>query len=366
MIKVIELFAGIGSQHKALKNIKADFEVVAVSEWDVNAIMSYNLVHHSYEETTDSKEEIYDYLKKFTFSLDTKTPTNTDKMNFEKAKKLYVSNKNINNLGSILDFKSTDMPDHDLLTYSFPCQDLSNQGSGRGLFEGKSSSLLWQVDRLLNELKVENRLPKYLLMENVASIMSDKHKTGFETWKENLTKLGYRNYDFKLKASYFDIPQNRERAYMVSIIDDQEYIIPEQNELTNLTIGDIMSKNVDKKYYFDFKKYYPSVIETKKTKNGIRGFDLVGYTNFASENKVYHTDSISPTITATGALSRIKVYENGEVRQLIPRECWKLMGFTDSDFNKVEGTMSDSALIKLAGNSIVVNVLEAIFKNLVK
>ena len=257
-------------------------------------------------------------------------------------------------------------PDHDLLTYSFPCQDLSNQGSQKGLFEGKTSSLLWEVNRLLNELNEEKRLPKYLLMENVPAIFGDKNKDGFNIWKENLKEMGYINFDFKLKASYFGVPQNRERAYMVSILNGNEndFVIPTQEKLTDLTISDILTPNQDKKYYLDFKRFYPDVIKTDKTKNGISCFDLINYTNFASERKVYHLNSISPTITATGAQARIKVYENGEIRILSPRECWKMMGFNDSDFDKVEGTLIDSILTKQAGNSIVVNVLEVIFSNL--
>ena len=155
---------------------------------------------------------------------------------------------------------------------------------------------------------------------------------------------------------------------MVSILNgtENDFVIPTQGELTKMTIADILTPNQVSKYYLDFKRFYPPVIKTDITKNGISCFDLVGYTNFASERKVYHLNSISPTITATGAQSRIKVYENGEIRMLSPRECWKMMGFTDSDFDKVEGTLIDSALTKQAGNSIVVNVLEAIFINLFK
>lgn len=368
-LRVIELFAGIGSQHKALKNIGIDFEIVGISEWSIDSIISYANVHHPQnEEINLSKEEILNELEKFTFSANTKTPANIKNYNIERLKKLYISNKNSKNLGSIVDLKSNNLPDHDLLTYSFPCQDLSNQGSQKGLFEGKTSSLLWEVKRLLVELNSEKRLPKYLLMENVPAIFGAKNKEGFDMWKNDLVEMGYINFDFKLKASYFGVPQNRERAYMVSILggSPEDFIIPSSEELTTMTISDILSPNPDKKYYLDFNKYYPQVIKRNKTKNGISCFDLENYTNFASERKVYHLDSIAPTITATGAQSRIKVFENNKVRVLNPRECWKMMGFTDKDFDAVEGTLNDNALIKQAGNSIVVNVLEAIFTNLFK
>ena len=245
---------------------------------------------------------------------------------------------------------------------------MSNQGKSRGLYDGKSSSLLWEVGRLLSELKQLDNLPKYLLMENVPSIFNDKHKEGFDKWKDKLVELGYKNWDFKLKASYFNIPQNRERAYMVSILNgnDDDFKIPEQHKLTDLRIKDIMEDNVDSKYYMNnMSQYFPNDITVTPTKTGIKGFNLEGYTKFTSEKKVYYIDSISPTITATGAQSRIKIIlPDQQVRILTPRECWRLMGFKDEQFNKVDGVFIDSILTKQAGNSIVVNVLEAIFKNM--
>lgn len=367
-LKIVELFAGIGSQYKALKNLGINVEVVAISEWDIPALINYNNIHHQYEDCNLSKNEILYRLKGFTFSSDGKKPTNITKLNEEKLRKLYIANKNNKNLGSILDIKGINIPKHDLLTYSFPCQDLSNQGKGRGLYDGKSSSLLWEVGRLLDELKDLDNLPKYLLMENVPSIFNDKHKEGFDLWKNKLNELGYKNWDFKLKSSYFNIPQNRERAYMVSILggSDNDFIIPKQSELTDLRIKNIIDENVDEKFYLNgLDKFFPLNTNVKPTNTGIRGFNLVGYTNFTSEKKVFFTDSISPTITATGAQSKIKIIlPNGRIRILTPKECWKLMGFTEEDFSKTDKSFPDSILTKLAGNSIVVNVLEAIFVNL--
>ncbi len=367
-MKIVELFAGIGSQYKALKNIGINTEVVGISEWDIPCLISYNLVHNKHEECFLNKEEILNELKNYTFSSDGKKPTKIDKLPLEKLRKLYIANKNNKNLGSILDVKGIDVPEHDLMTYSFPCQDLSTQGKSRGLYEGKSSSLLWEVSRLLKELNNINRLPKYLLMENVPSIFADKHKEGFEIWKNILNDLGYKNWDFTLKASYFDIPQNRKRAYMVSILNgkDNDFIIPEEKTLTDKRIKDIIVDNIDNKFYLNgLDKFFPGDINVSPTKTGIRGFDLVGYTKFTSEKKVYHLDSISGTITATGAQSKIKVYlEDGRIRILTPRECWLMMGFTNDDFDKVDGEFIDSILTKQAGNSIVVNVLEAIFTNM--
>jgi len=365
-IRVVELFAGIGAQVQALKNLNANVEVVGISEWSINSLLAYSNLHHPSNEICDlSKEEILNELKDYTFSSNTKTAINKSSLNLEKLKKLYIANKNSKNLGSILDLKGENIPEHDLLTYSFPCTDLSNQGKQAGLYDGEASSLLWEVGRLLNELNSDEKLPKYLLMENVPAIFSPKHEKGFEKWKDNLKSLGYKNYAFKLKASYFGVPQNRERAYMVSILGDGDFTIPSQTELTNLTINDILDKTTNPKCYLNLVKYLPENINPRKSETtNIKCFDLVNYTSFNSENKVYSLDSVAPTLTATGAQSRIKVWDGKGITILNPRECWKLMGFKASEFDKVDGLMTNTALTKLAGNSIVVNVLEAIFKNL--
>jgi len=366
-LRIVELFAGIGSQYQALKNIGIDTQVVGISEWDIASLISYDAVHNKQEDCNLSKEEILKKLNGFTFSSDGKKSANINRLPLEKLRKLYIANKNNKNLGSILDVKGVDVEEHDLLTYSFPCTDLSLQGKGKGLYDGNASSLLWQVGRVLSELNDLKRLPKYLLMENVPSIFNDKHKLGFDIWKEQLKTLGYKNFDFKLKASYFGVPQNRERAYMVSILGGGEFVVPKEEKLTDLRIKDILEDNVDSKFYTkNLSQYYPKNINVLPTNTGIRGFNLSDeYTTFASEKKVYYFDSISCTITATGAQARIKVLLNdGRIRILTPRETWKLMGFKDSEFDRVVGLHSDISLTKQAGNSIVVNVLEAIFRNM--
>jgi DNA (cytosine-5)-methyltransferase 1 len=369
-MKIIELFAGIGSQTTALKNIDIEHEVVGISEWNIPALISYNALHGKNENCNLSKELILEELKEFTFSTDGKKPCNLNKISLDKLQKLYVAHKNTKNLGSILDLNSKDFPNHDLLTYSSPCTNISNQGKQEGLYDGKYSSMLWEVGRILNGLKKENRLPKYLLMENVAAILNNKNSKGFNEWKLILEQLGYKNWDFALTSSYFNIPQNRKRAYMVSILNgnDDDFIIPNQERLTTLTLNNIISDNINEVYNIkDYSKYIPNNIITKKTKNGIESFNLENYTGFVSEDKVYKLNSIAPTITANGAQSRIKVLiNNNTIRLLSARECWKLMGFKDYQFDKVKDLITNNELIKQAGNSIVVNVLEKIFTNMFK
>ena len=125
MLKVVELFAGIGAPRKALNNLNIDHEIVAFSEIDKYAEISYRAIHNDYV-----------------------TP----------------------NLGDITQI--SELPGCDLITYGFPCQDISIAGYGKGIKEGTRSGLLLEVERLLNITEQNNKLPKYLLMENVAALVS--------------------------------------------------------------------------------------------------------------------------------------------------------------------------------------------------
>lgn len=140
-MKVIELFAGIGSQTQALKNIGIEHEVIGIAEIDKYAVKSYEAIHGE-----------------------------------------------VNNLGDIC--KIERLPECDLLTYSFPCQDLSVAGKGAGIKEGTRSGLLLEVERLL---EVSDK-PKYLLMENVKNLVGKKNKPDFDRWCEKLESMGYTNY----------------------------------------------------------------------------------------------------------------------------------------------------------------------------
>ncbi len=365
-MKVIELFAGIGSQTQALKNLELDHEVVAISEWSINSIISYGEIHCNNKEYNISRSEIISELSKFTFSLDTKKPYNINKLKDDKLYLLYKNHKNSKNLGSIVDLIGQDTPKCDLLTYSFPCQDLSLQGKQKGLFDGNTSSLLWQVGRVLDEI---DELPTVLLMENVPAILNIKHKPGFDKWQDFLKEKGYTNYVLKLKATDYGSAQNRERCFMISSLENIEGI--KESILSDtkpcLLLKNVCNDKVDDKYYKpNLERYLADGWSFRNSKSGIISYTLEGYTNFISEAKLYSLDSISPTITATGAQSRIKIMHNGRIRVLTPKEMWKLMGFKDNDFDKVKDLHSDIELAKQAGNSIVVDVLEVIFNNLHK
>lgn len=373
-IKVFEAFAGIGSQTKALKNININHEVVAISEWNIYSIIAYDAVHtYNIGIVKDVDRDTMElYLSGFTFSSDGKKPISSLKrLSLDIITKLYKAHLRSRNLGSILEIQLDDIPDFDLLTYSFPCQDLSNQGSSQGMLKGSntSSSLLWEIGRILVGLSEQNRLPKYLLMENVPALFSKKFIKNYHEWVVFLDSLGYKTYSNTLCAADFDLPQNRTRAYGVSILKTVEnsdiFEFPIGNK-TTLCIADIIDEasNIDTTLNILTDKL--GIFKTKPS--GIRSAPLVNYTKFSSENIVYSVQGISPTVTATGAQSRIKIYHNnGDMRYLYPLELWRLMGMSDDDYNNAyQVGIPKIHLVKQAGNSICVTVLEAIFSAMFK
>lgn len=439
MLRVIELFAGIGSQTQALKNIGVEHEVICISDNDAPADKSYRAMH----------------------------------------------NPNVNNLGDIT--KIGELPEADLWTYSFPCQDISVAGHQRGLEKGGGtrSGLLWEVERLLLRAKEKGTLPKYLLLENVKNLLSKKFIDNYNAWLSFLSELGYTTYTQILNAKDYGIPQNRERVYGVSILGEHEpYKFPEKQPLT-IRLKDLLEDNVPEKYYlktstiisilnttFNQRKgllhggndicatlcardyHEPKLIAVGKLEGGV--WDK----RYNQIRQVFDPDGLSPTIMAGGgggtetkiiairgrngkqviepskkeitnslttvtkdnmvleqnAIKRnydVFIKKNGyipelfnpwnkkeikdisptqtsncgsnfststvlkaeqvetddflRIRKLTPKECWRLMGWKDEQIDKVLATgMSNTQLYKQAGNGIVVNVLEAIFKNLLK
>lgn len=257
------------------------------------------------------------------------------------------------------------------------CQAISLQGK-RGGFEknsGTSSSLLWEIEKILNYLSDNNKLPTFLLMENVANLFSSKFIDGFKVWVKFLDELGYDTTYETLTASEFNCPQNRKRAFAVSVLRNKNTKFNQDKfqfpvgSLTNKTLSDILDKNIPNKYYKpELTKLLSKKPHNKKT-SGIHSTELENYTSFQSENMVYFSDGISPTITASGAQSRIKIFDDNkqEVRYLTPAEHWKIMGFTDDDLKLAQASgITETLLKKQAGNSISVQVLEVIFSAMFK
>ena len=210
-IRLIELFAGVGSQAMALRDLGADFEHYRVVEFDKYAIKSYNAIHGTEFPTMDI------------------TKIHGSDLGIEDVEKFTY-----------------------LMTYSFPCQDLSVAGKGKGMAKdsGTRSGLLWEVERLLNE--VEN-LPQVLLMENVPQVHGKKNIEDFQNWISFLESKGYSNYWQDLNAKNYGVAQNRNRCFMVSILGDWKFTFPEPIELKRV-MKDYLEDVVDEKYYINNEK----------------------------------------------------------------------------------------------------------------
>lgn len=439
-LTVNELFSGIGAQRKALERLGINHEVVGICEIDKYAIQSY--------------EAIFGETK---------------------------------NYGDICTAERLDYAD--LWTYSFPCQDISVAGKQQGINQNTRSGLLYQVQRLLEVAKVEDTLPKYLLLENVKNLVGKQFKSQFEDWLFYLEQLGYDTYWQVLNAKNYGIPQNRERVFAISIRKDlnKYFEFPKPEEL-KLRLKDVLENEVEEKFYLsekciqgflkhnenhnakgtgfvwkprDLEGYATclransalcptdntiAVNEAIKKGKGLKILEMFNpYNNSKIEDiapcqttacgittssasvlicepkiqqvgnyidttsfggnpqcgRVYDAEGISPTLnTMQGGDRQPKIvigstqknayigdgemsptltsamgmggghvpmvgFEDIRIRKLTPLECWRLMGFDDEDFNKAQKSgVSNSQLYKQAGNSIVVNVLEKIFKNL--
>ena len=402
-IRLIELFSGVGSQAMALRNIGADFEHYRAIDFDKFVMASYNTIHNTDFPVKD--------ITKIT--------------------------------GDDLGIVDTDKFEY-IMTYSFPCQDLSTAGHGKGMSRDSDtrSGLLWEVERLLNETK---ELPQVLLMENVPQVIGKNHINDFQKWFNFLKKKGYSNYYKKLNAKDFGVAQNRNRVFMVSILGNYFYEFPEKTQL-NKTVKDYLmeeaeerlyvKKEVTKKALLAYKKDMPNskeaelqlrfvggiksksslfcvnepaILRYERTEygkkirkkyeqgevdermNNMREYNprpdglsntlttvqkdnlliepilmVRGNTTPSkhSAGKVYDVKGLCPTEMYNNNMS-VQIMESSyRIRRLAPQEAWRLMGFSDEDFLKAESVCSNSQLYKQAGNSIVVNVLEAIFKQI--
>lgn len=407
MFRVIETFSGIGSQAKALTRIGRPFEIVNTADWDINAILAYCLIHNGkidvdkYTEVSD--ENVTEFLKGFSLSSDGKKPMNDEsfkRIPMNVKRRLYVAIKETNNLVSITDIKGEDIPENiDLFTYSFPCQDLSLCGCWHGNKSGiardahNRSGMLWEVERILLEMSEKGKeLPRFLLMENVTNILSKPHKKDFEDWKSTLESLGYYNQIYRLNAKNFGIPQNRERAYMISVLckNNKDIINAvkkyfeehnlEKDEAERLKQRELMLKDI---LCLDYK----GVPQYKKEADASKPNDTPSRMKIFEDNDMLYdgkkiNEMIVNTVTTkqdrnpNSGLIMYKNYARGKTkwRYLTPRECFKLMGFDEADFDKVisdnpmmtknRSLYSTEKLIKMAGNSIVVDVLEAIFRQI--
>lgn len=325
-LRVFEAFAGYGSQSMALNRLDIDYEVVAISEIDKFAIKSYKEIHGD-----------------------------------------------VLNLGDISKINTEDIPDHDLFTYSFPCQDISIAGKQGGFSQGSGtrSGLLWECQKVIAIKK-----PKFLVLENVKDLVSKKFMGDFQIWLDWLESQGYSTKWDILNSKDFGVPQNRERVFAISILGDSiDFKFP-KGKYEGQTIKDILQITNGE---FNVSQLLQDRFELRINMNN--DIKILGTTNpgakIGQRDITYDINGIMGALTATDYKQpkQVGLYDdsidfenltsdNVLVRKLTPRECGRLMGVADIDISKMESVNSNTQLYKQFGNSIVVDVLVEIFSNM--
>lgn len=408
-INVVELFSGIGSQAKALKNIGFSIKVLNTCEWDIHAFVAYDAIHNSTnvlrEFENKSKQEMLQFLGKFTLSCDGKTPMLKKTLgtyNENVLKRICTAIKRTKNLVDINYITGKDMSSNiDILTYSFPCQDLSNVGAFHGYNKGidpdsgSRSSLLWQVGRILNEMKRESKpMPRYLVMENVPTLLSPRHKSNFYKWKEQLNKLGYVSKETPLNARFFGIPQNRPRLLMISVFvgNDKNKKKKVEDYLKTLDANKIINDYKASIYYKETKVSDLLRLPNNKKDNLWKEAFECTPNDTKSRRKIWNENP--KIVDEKGKITRENFIRTITTKQdrhpnsgniyfdshmdgkskfhyLTPRECMLFMGFTDEDFENIINNnpyqrkntklFPRDKIIRMAGNSIPVKLLEGFF-----
>jgi DNA (cytosine-5)-methyltransferase 1 len=310
-LKVISLFSGYGTQELALKYIGVDHEVIANCDNFKQANECYDVLHTS----------------------------------------------QLGNLGDITKIDENTFPQCDLLTYSFPCQDISISGVQRGIKEGTRSGLLYDVERIL----ATNR-PKYLLMENVKNLISKNHYDNFKKHIYFLRGLGYTSYWKVLNGADFGCPQNRERVFMISVLNgDREDVKQKMENVDNYKKTRVPMRpfieDVENPELFVNCSYTPHQPKSNTICKLVARRNDVKYDQ---ARRIYSVDGCSPCLTTSG--SPQIMCEDGRVRTITAREGYRFMGVHEDDIDQLLTTsLSTTAHVSLAGNSICIPVMEAIF-----
>ena len=309
-INVLELFGGIGAIRKAFIRQKIPHRIVDYVEVDKNCVKSYNALYGE-------------------------------------------------------DFKPQDIvkyhpPDEriDFVMHGSPCQDFSRSGLKKGGEKGSGtrSSLLFETIRIIEEMKEK---PKVVLWENVKGVLDQNMRTSFFHYLKEMERLGYESKYKILNAMDFGIPQNRKRIFVVSILEQNDFDFETLKKVETRSIDDFLEKGVLDLYEVRQESMLRYLSGNPKNKNFKGRLKII--------DKYAHTISTKQVRVPNSGLVDIG---NGKYRYLTERECLRLMGFDEEDFYKIRAIYpkrpdkTSSILYKQAGNSIVVNVLEAILNEI--
>lgn len=350
MLRAIELFSGVGTFSMALRDLGVSFKLMDSVEIDPYAVKAFNAIHETSYEPKDITK--WDNFKDGTWEKGTRI---------------------------------------DLVTGGFPCVDVSIAGKQAGIIKGKTrSGLMYEMLRVIDETR-----PTFVIAENVKNLLSKRHRPQLDEYVREMERMGYAT-DYKvLDAKDFGGPQHRERIFIVSYKCsswERPFTVksPDPIPLTK-KLGDVLEKDVDEKYYLS--EAQTKNLTYKETGNvevilDIKGRDCI--------KRVYRKSGVAPTLTTMQGGNRqpkiiddtygydekpreysdasptlragrqgLKVEDKGRVRRLTPKECWRLMSYSDIDFDKAKKAgLSDARLYKLAGNGIVLDVAKALLKEL--
>ena len=383
-LRLITLFSGYDSQALALKYLGVHFEHYRTCEWAIPSIQALKDLHFESDNTDYavgmSKAELVEKLYTAGVSADYNVPLTKEQLQRYGESKLRTIYNNIracHNLVSICNAKGEDLGIKEtnkycyLLTYSFPCQDLSAAGLGKGMERGSGtrSGMLWEVERLLKETK---ELPQVLLMENVKQVIGRKNIKAFAEWFAFLDELGYHSKWQVINATDFSIPQNRERCFMVSILGNFSFDFPhscKKSQLFDFVDGlpenEINIGHASKTIINSIKKV-ASYIEAKTIRCGGRGsidrhtWDIYSI-DYKRTSAFYRSPMKNISITLLANKTGLGYSTQEKYFFYSTQECFRLMGVKNEDYKKLKKAQSKSSLFHLAGDSIVTRCLMAIF-----
>lgn len=325
MIKIYEAFAGIGASSRALSNLGVDFEIVGYAEIDKHASKSFSLIHNISEDLNDK--------------------------DIKKVKSINGAN---------------------LFTFGSPCQDFSVAGHGKGGEKGSEtrSALIWEAVRVIKENK-----PKYIMFENVKAILNKNHIEVFEEFCDELKSIGYNISYEVLNAVDFGVPQNRERVFLVGVLDGEALDFSKLKRKETKPLSDYVNfDGVGEDFSID-------------TLRVLTNDDIKRISNWKAHekplDKILNKNSICPTITTRSVYNtssmkviQLKDCQTDRLNKIIYSgirmtlavlgeiEALRLMGFTDNDYLTIKNEVTKTQIFKQAGNSIVVDILVAIFEEL--
>lgn len=326
-LKVLSLFSGMGAFEKALRRLKYAHQVVRFCEIEKKIAESYSALHD------------------VPMSL---------------------------NLGDISKVAPADIPDFDLMTYGFPCTDVSvAKVDGKGL-KGDESGLLYEALRIA----VVKR-PKYMIAENVKNLVG-KHKEGFDNMLSVLSNMGYNNYWTVLDGKDFGVPQERHRVFVVSIrkeFDNGKFSFPAPRPTAPRT--SLWWEFLNPYETRDLTKRQQRMVDVAKGINKDDSIKFEGEIQFdcsvitlRQSGLRFQANDHHPTVTSyygKGGGNFTMLAYKGHVGGITPKQCLLLQGFDEEDYEVLEKAgISRSTIYMMAGNSIVVNVVEDILKNLLE